>query len=84
MGAQRGAELQLLENIRIFLRLLLDKDEYRNSLRVPNEMRTIFGAEGASVEGLKQLHKEAQDLVDEINKGLARSLRKLNEARISY
>jgi len=84
MGAQHGAELQLLENIRIFLGLLLDDTTYRDSLRVPNEMRAIFCAEGVSVEGLRQLHKETQDLVDEINKGLARSLRKLTEARISY
>ena len=43
-----------------------------------------FSSEGASVEGLNQLYKETQELVDDINKGLSRSFRKLAEARVSY
>ena len=31
-----------------------------------------------------QLYKETQELVDDINKGLSRSFRKLAEARVSY
>jgi hypothetical protein len=84
MKATRGQELALLESTRIFLRFLIDTPEYRVSLRVPNEMRPIFGGKGATVEGLSQLYKEVQDLADEINKGLARSFRKLAEARVSY
>jgi hypothetical protein len=47
-------------------------------------MRSIFGSDGASVEGLNQLYKETQELVDDIAKGLSRSFRKLAEARVSY
>jgi hypothetical protein len=79
-----GAELLLVENTLGFLRLLLDDSSRRASLRVPNEMRPIFSSEGASVEGLNQLCKETQELVDDINKGLSRSFRKLAEARVSY
>ena len=84
MRPGHGAELLLVENTRVFLRLLLDNTARRESLEVPNEMRPIFSSEGASVEGLNQLYKETQDLVDDISKGLSRSFRKLAEARVSY
>jgi hypothetical protein len=84
MGPSQGAELALVENARLFLRWLLDDDAHRALLKVPNEMRPIFCTDGASVEGLKQLYKEIQDLVDDIAKGLSRSFRKLAEARVSY
>jgi hypothetical protein len=84
MRPGHGAELLLVENTRTFLRLLLDDAARRTSLKVPNEMRLIFSSEGASVEGLTQLYKETQDLVDDINKGLNRSFRKLAEVRTSY
>jgi hypothetical protein len=84
MRPGHGAELLLVENTRGFLRLLLDDSARRESLKVPNEMRPIFSSEGASVEGLNQLYKETQDLLDDISKGLSRSFRKLAEARVSY
>lgn len=84
MRAGRGSELWLVENTRLFLRSLLDDSQRRLSLKVPNEMRPIFGVEGASVEGLSELYQEVRDLVDDINKGLSRSFRKLSEARVSY
>jgi hypothetical protein len=84
MRPARGAELMLVENARVFLRLLLDNSTFRTSVKVPNEMRPIFGSEGASLEGLNELYNEIQDLLSDINKGLARSFRKLAEARVSY
>ncbi len=84
MRPGHGAELLLVENTRGFLRLLLDDSTRRSSLKVPNEMRFIFSSDGASVEGLNQLYKETQELVDDIAKGLSRSFRKLAEARVSY
>jgi len=84
MRPGHGAELLLVENTRGFLRLLLDDSARRSSLKVPNEMRSIFSSDGASVEGLNQLYKEIQELEDDIAKGLSRSFRKLAEARISY
>ena len=70
MRPGHGAELLLVENTRVFLRSLLDDGARRASLRVPNEMRPIFSSDGASEEGLNQLYKETQELVDDINKGL--------------
>ncbi|MGB6025797.1 MAG: hypothetical protein WBG40_11410 [Candidatus Sulfotelmatobacter sp.] len=84
MMALNGQELKLLENARWFLKWLLENDIHRGSFTVPNGMRKIFGANGASVDGLRALYKEAQDLVDEINRGLARTMRKLSEARVAY
>jgi hypothetical protein len=62
----------------------LDDSTRWASLKVANEMRAIFGSEGASVEGLNQLYNESKELVDDISKGLSRSFRKLAEARVSY
>jgi len=84
MRLGHGEELALVENTRMFLRFLVDTPSYRDSLRVPNEMRPIFGGKGATVAGLSRLYQELQDLVDDINRDLARSLRKLEEARVSY
>jgi hypothetical protein len=84
MRPGHGAELLLVDNTRRFLRLLLDDSAYRASLRVPNEMRTIFGSDGAALGGLTQLHKEVQDLVDDISKGLNQSVRKIADARVAY
>jgi hypothetical protein len=84
MRPGHGAELLLVENARTFLSSLLANVQYRGSLLVPNGMRAIFCAEGASVEGLQQLYSEVQDLVNDINKGLSRSFRKLQDARVSY
>jgi hypothetical protein len=84
MRPGRGDELLLVENARWYLQYLLDNDPYRTSLKVPNDMRPIFCEAGASLEGLKQLHAEVQDLVNDINRGLSRSFRKLAEARVEY
>ena len=50
----------------------------------PTKCVQYSGGQGASIEGLRQLHKEVQDLVGDVNRDLARSLRKLTEARVSY
>jgi hypothetical protein len=84
MRPGHGAELLLVENARTFLRSLIDHAEYRTSLLVPNEMRPIFGSRGATLEALKALYTEVQDLVNDISKGLSRSFRKLADARVTY
>ncbi len=84
MQAANGQELKLVENARSFLKWLIENDINRESYYVPNCMRKIFGANGASVNGLRALYKEIQDLVDEINRGFARTMRKLSEARVTY
>jgi hypothetical protein len=84
MYIEPGFELTLVENAARFLATILDRPDLRGALKVPNEMRPIFGSEGASVEGLRQLYREIQDLLEEISLSLNRSLRKLKEARLPY
>lgn len=77
-------ELLLVENAHSFLKYVLENDTYRTGLGVPNGMRKIFGSEGASVAGLRQLHEEVEVLLNDINQGLSRSFKKLADARIKY
>ncbi|HEY1802380.1 MAG TPA: hypothetical protein VGG46_15745 [Terriglobales bacterium] len=84
MQAGHGQELLLVENVRRYLKFLLDNPNAMQSLKVPNGMRAIFCEEGASGDQLKALVKEVQDLVDDINKELAPSLRKFADTRINY
>jgi len=84
MRPAHGAEPLLVENVHTFLQTLLNDANYRASLKVPNEMRAIFCVDGVSLQGLIQLHREVKELLDEIRKEFARSLRKLEDARISY
>ena len=53
-------------------------------LYVPNGTRKVFTDRGATYHGLAELHREVAGLLNDINQGLARSFRKLNEARIGY
>jgi hypothetical protein len=80
----QGYELLLVSNARDFLKLLIDLPEVRATLKTPNEMTLIFRADGDQVAGLKQLHGEVVSLLTDIEKGLARSFKKLETARISY
>jgi hypothetical protein len=80
----KGQELQLLANAEAFLRGLIENPTQRATLMVPNDMRTIFGTDGATEGGLRALHSETVTLLNEIEQGLRRSFRKLAEARIAY
>lgn len=74
-------ELKLALNVQQFLDYLEQNEAYRSGLEVPNGTRKIFCAEGASVEGLRQLNREVKDLLEAIAAGLRRTYRTL-EARI--
>jgi len=84
LTVQPGQDLLLVSNTRDYLRYLLTDENYRASLEVPNKMRKVFGADDMTATGLKQLSMAVEILVDEIDRGLSRSFRKLKEARISY
>jgi len=84
LNAQHGEELRLVVNSEAFLRHLINTPGYRQSLVVPNEMRPIFGPNGATEEALRDLHREVLRLVEDIDRGLNRSFKKLGEARIAY
>lgn len=61
--------LQLARNARAELKRFIDSDSLRNSLDVPNATRKVFGSDGASLDQLKALHKELDELIGRIEYG---------------
>lgn len=61
--------LQLAKSARSELKRFIDSDIVRNALDVPNGTRKVFGAGGATLEGLKALHKELDELIGRIEYG---------------
>lgn len=84
LSIQAGYELLLVENARRWVSYLVGDEAARSQLYVPNDTRRIFGADGVTVTGLREIHKELEELISDINFGLARSFKKLEEARIIY
>jgi hypothetical protein len=84
LSVPQGGDLKLVANSEVWLRTLIENPGTRGLLQVPNEMRLIFGSDGCSEGGLRQLHAEVVRLLADISSGLARSFRKLEEARIVY
>jgi hypothetical protein len=82
LAVPAGYDLKLAQNARDFLRYLIENAEIRNSLKVPNELRLIFANGHATLDGLRELYNEINELMSDIEQGLARSFRKLAEARI--
>lgn len=80
----RAQELLLVEQSCKWLDYLSNHQDYALTLDVPNGTRKIFGSKGASFSGLGQLQNELHGLRSDIEKGLARSFRNLQEARIVY
>lgn len=58
-----GAYTQLAKNARDELKRFVDNDSTRNSLNVPNGTRLVFADGAATVEQLRQLHKELSELI---------------------
>lgn len=77
-------ELLLVGHAETYLRFLIENPEERALLDVPNGMRRVFCPEGASEAGLRALHCEVMELLRDIAEGLARSFKRLEEARIRY
>jgi hypothetical protein len=80
----KGKELALAHNAREYLRFLLGNDTVRNSLSVPNATRKVFGEGGADKSGLFALYKEVNDTLSEVEASLAKTHRKIQEARVTY
>lgn len=78
-----GYDLQLMKACRDYLQYLAYDKSYRDSIEMPNKMRKVFCAEGASAQGLIQLIAAMNTLVAEIEQDLG-PLRKLIEARVTY
>lgn len=84
LGYPRGQELQLIQSIYEYM-IYVDRDaNYRNSLMVPNDTRALFCADGASSSKLKITILHLASLLEDIQKGLQRSFRRLAEARVEY
>jgi hypothetical protein len=79
-----GQDLVLIHNCYIYLYLLELTPSIRESIYVPNQMRKVFCAEGANENGLHQMRVALETLLKEIEQGLSRSFKNLNEARINY
>lgn len=77
-------ELLLVDLACKWLDYVSTQREYALKLEVPNGTRKIFTANGATFAGLDELRREVHGLRADIQKGLARSFRKLEEARIVY
>jgi hypothetical protein len=61
------AYTQLATNARDELKRFIDNDSTRNSLKVPNGTRVVFGSDGATLDGLRNLHRELDDLINRVN-----------------
>lgn len=79
-----GQDLVLIKNCHTYLYYLEITPAEREKILVPNKMRKVFCAEGASAKGLEQMRVALGILIQEIEAGLNRSFRKLAEARIKY
>jgi len=64
-----NAYLQLAKNARSELKRFIDNDAVRNALIVPNGTRKVFGTDGATLDDLKALHKELDELIGRIEYG---------------
>lgn len=84
LQASRDQDLLLANNALNYLTHLRSDAQARSSVFVPNGMRKIFGGEGATEQGLADLHRELAQLLYEVQNDLSRSFRKLAEARVAY
>lgn len=60
------AYTQLATNAKGELKRFIDNDNVRSSLAVPNGTRPVFGSGGATLEGLRNLYRELDDLISRV------------------
>lgn len=84
LGYTQGQELQLMQSFHDYMAYVDQDANYRAGLKVPNGTRLVFCTEGASQSQLRVLIKLHAALLDEIQRGLQRSFKKLAEARVEY
>jgi hypothetical protein len=82
--APRELRLSLLSRLTQFLDQLAGDEYLRNSIRVADGTRMLFGEVYATKEQLAAMLDELDDLVEVVPKDLNRSFEKLAEARISF
>ena len=79
LSVEPGAYLQLARNAESELRRFINDQATRESLLVPNGMRKVFGGTGATLSGLKALHKELSDLLSDIRRTAAPGIIEFSE-----
>ena len=70
LNASEYLRLGLVEACRVYLNLLMENKEYRESILVPDDTRIIFD-QGAKLDALEILSKEMEDLAFSIFKELS-------------
>ncbi len=63
---RENAYLLLAKNALTELKRFIDNDNVRNGLIVPNGTRKVFGSDGATLDSLKALHIELDELITRI------------------
>ncbi len=63
LTVQEDAYLPLAKNALAELKRFIENDVARNMLSVPNGMRKVFGSDGATLDSLKALHQELDELI---------------------
>jgi len=79
-----GDEILLAVACKDWLTNLEGNSTLRNSYNVPDGKRKIFETGKATLVQLTALRKELQDLLEDIEKGLRRTARQLNEAKVKW
>ena len=82
LGWTLGQELQLSAACHRWLERLLANAILRTSLHIPDGKRKIFTDGHTTVEQLRGLHDELGRVLADVERGLARSFRKLSDARL--
>jgi hypothetical protein len=80
----RGQELALALHCYGWLHLLEQDQRLRESLDTPDQRRKIFSDGFATLTQLRDLKTDLGQLLNEIQRGLSNSARKLAEARLSF
>lgn len=84
LTAPRDQAVRLAVHTLGFLHELEVDPVLRAAIEVPNGMRKVFCAEGATLDGLKQLKGELVGLLSDVANNVNRSFEKLAEARVVY
>lgn len=70
LKVRADAYVQLATNARDELKRFLDNQSVRDVLMVPNGTRKVFGVGGATIEGLRGLHRELAESLELVNREL--------------
>jgi hypothetical protein len=67
LNVRPGSYLQLAKNISLFMNRLTKDTVFRDSLKVPNGTRKVFGSDGATLVSLKEITWELDHLIGNIS-----------------